>query len=135
MIRIPGGTCSDLCDPGLVIDTLRPVARRGVEHPWAFAGVAVQAVVLRNNSQSGCWRPRLGHGEEYRDGLSPGGPSHPSDLWIKVKTRSTTFWSGIQAHSNEDSGVSTSALKILFELAKLTITTMIRLTGYTPNGL
>ena len=74
MIKIPGGTCSDLCDPNLKM-TRRDLLRVGGAGMLGLSlGSLFKLQALAGEPGKRGRRPRLGQGQERGHDLSPGRP-------------------------------------------------------------
>ena len=133
MLKLPGGTCSDLCDPHLKM-TRRDLLRIGGA---GMLGLSVgslfrlQAQAAETSQPSG--GPGWGKAKNVILVYLQGGPSH-LDLWDPKENLPDTMVSPFKSIPTRIPGVHFS--EILPELAKVNDKfTMIRSMSYTPNGL
>ncbi len=133
MITIPGGTCSDLCDPQLKW-TRRDLLRVGGA---SILGLTLgslfklQAAAAEAGTIAG--GPGWGSAKNIVMLYLQGGPSH-LDLWDPKEDAPDNIRSVFKPISTRIPGVNFT--EVLPELAKVNDKfTMIRSMGYTPNGL
>jgi len=131
MIRIPGGTCSDLCDPQMKI-TRRDLLRIG---GTGLLGLSLGSLLQMKAMAA----PGRGGGPGWNTAKNvvmiylQGGPSH-LDLWDPKENVPDNIRSAFKTIPTKIPGVNFT--EILPELAKVNDKfTMIRSMGYTPNGL
>lgn len=133
MIRIPGGTCSDLCDAQLKLtrrDLLR-VGGAGMLGLTLGSLFKLQALAAEPGKIAG--GPGWGSAKNIVMFYLQGGPSH-LDLWDPKENAPDNFRSVFKPIPTKIPGVNFT--EILPELAKVNDKfTMIRSMGYTPNGL
>jgi hypothetical protein len=132
MIKIPGGTCSDLCDPHMKM-TRRDLLRVG--------GASVLGLSLGSlfKLQAMAGEPKRSGGPGWGTAKNvvmiylQGGPSH-LDLWDPKENLPDNMRSGFKPIPTKIPGVNFT--EVLPELAKVNDKfTMIRSMSYTPNGL
>src|SRR5215472_12367584 len=133
MIKITGGTCSDLCDPNLKM-TRRDLLRIG---GTGILGLSLgslfkfQALAGEGGRRGG--GPGWGSAKNVVMIYLQGGPSH-LDLWDPKENLPDNIRSPFKSISTKIPGVNFT--EILPELAKVNDKfTMIRSMSYTPNGL
>src|ERR1043166_3534371 len=133
MIKIPGGTCSDLCDPHLKMtrrDLLR-VGGAGMLGLSLGSLLKLQAVAGETSKRAG--GPGWGAAKNVVMIYLQGGPSH-LDLWDPKENLPDNIRSTFKNIPTKIPGVNFT--EILPELAKVNDKfTMIRSMSYTPNGL
>ena len=133
MIKIPGGTCSDLCDPQLKLtrrDLLR-VGGAGMLGLSLGSLFKLQALAGESGKQGG--GPGWGKAKNVVMIYLQGGPSH-LDLWDPKENVPDNIRSSFKAIPTKIPGVNFT--EVLPELAKVNDKfTMIRSMSYTPNGL
>src|SRR5215469_15337683 len=133
MIKIPGGTCSDLCDPNLKMtrrDLLR-IGGTGILGLSLGSIFKLQAVAAEPGRRTG--GPGWGTAKNVVMIYLQGGPSH-LDLWDPKENVPDNIRSAFKSIPTKIPGVNFT--EILPELAKVNDKfTMIRSMGYTPNGL
>jgi hypothetical protein len=133
MIKITGGTCSDLCDPQLKMtrrDLLR-VGGAGVLGLSLGSLFKLQALGAQSGKTAG--GPGWGMAKNVVMIYLQGGPSH-LDLWDPKENLADNMRSGFKPIPTKIPGVNFT--EILPELAKVNDKfTMIRSMSYTPNGL
>ena len=131
MIRIPGGTCSDLCDPQMKL-TRRDLIRIG---GTGILGMAL-GPLLKMQAMAAPGRgggPGWGTAKNVVMVYLQGGPSH-LDLWDPKDNVPDNIRSAFKTIPTKIPGVNFT--EILPELAKVNDKfTMIRSMSYTPNGL
>src|SRR5580698_2999342 len=133
MINIPGGTCSDLCDPQLKI-TRRNLLRVGGA---SILGLSLGSL-FKLQAQAGepgalAGGPGWGSAKNVVMIYLQGGPSH-LDLWDPKENVPDNIRSGFKTIPTKIPGVNFT--EILPQLAKMNDKlTMIRSMSYTPNGL
>jgi hypothetical protein len=132
MIKITGGTCSDLCDPHLKM-TRRDLLRIGGA---SMLGLSLGSLL---KLQANAAEVKRSGGPGWNTAKNvvmiylQGGPSH-LDLWDPKENVSDSIRSTFKPISTKIPGVNFT--EILPELAKVNDKfTMIRSMGYTPNGL
>src|SRR5215831_15637295 len=133
MINIPGGTCTDLCDPHLKM-TRRDLLRVGGA---GMLGLSLGGLLRlqANAAESGTLAGGPGWGSAKNVILVylQGGPSH-LDLWDPKEDLLDNMKSPFMTIPTKIPGVNFT--EILPELAKVNDKfTMIRSMSYTPNGL
>jgi len=135
MIKLPGGTCSDLCDPHLKL-TRRDLLRiggggmLGLTLGSLFKMQAMAAAATGGKMSGG---PGWGTAKNVVMIYLQGGPSH-LDLWDPKENLPDNIRSGFKPIPTKIPGVNFT--EILPELAKVNDKfTMIRSMSYTPNGL
>ena len=133
MIKIPGGTCSDLCDPNLKMtrrDLLR-VGGAGMLGLSLGGLLKLQARAAESGALTG--GPGWGTAKNIILVYLQGGPSH-LDLWDPKENLADNMKSPFKSIPTKIPGVDFTEL--LPELAKVNDKfTMIRSMSYTPNGL
>src|SRR5437899_1725727 len=133
MIKIPGGTCSDLCDPELKMtrrDLLR-IGGGGMLGLTLGSLFKLQALGAQKGQASG--GPGWGTAKNVVMIYLQGGPSH-LDLWDPKENLPDNIRSPFKPIPTKIPGVNFT--EILPELAKVNDKfTMIRSMSYTPNGL
>src|SRR5580693_2460257 len=133
MIRIPGGTCSDLCDPQMKMtrrDLLR-VGGAGVLGLSLGSLFKLQAMAAEPGKTAG--GPGWGAAKNIVMIYLLGGPSH-LDLWDPKENLPDNIRSSFKPIPTKIPGVNFT--EILPSLAKVNDKfTMIRSMSYTPNGL
>src|SRR4051812_12145679 len=133
MIKITGGTCSDLCDPNLKMtrrDLLR-IGGTGILGLSLSSLFQYQALAAGGAKRAG--GPGWGTAKNVVMIYLQGGPSH-LDLWDPKENLPDNIRSGFKPISTKIPGVNFT--EILPELAKVNDKfTMIRSMSYTPNGL
>src|SRR6266436_1888208 len=133
MIKITGGTCSDLCDPHLKMtrrDLLR-VGGAGMLGLSLGSLLKLQAVAAETGKRAG--GPGWGTAKNVVMIYLQGGPSH-LDLWDPKENLPDNIRSSFKPIPTKIPGVNFT--EILPELAKVNDKfTMIRSMSYTPNGL
>jgi len=133
MIKIQGGTCSDLCDPQLKMtrrDLLR-VGGAGILGLSLGSLLSLQARAKESGSAGG--GPGWGKAKNVVMIYLQGGPSH-LDLWDPKENQPDNMRSPFSTISTKIPGVNFT--EVLPELAKVNDKfTMIRSMSYTPNGL
>jgi len=131
MIRIAGGTCSDLCDPRMKI-TRRDLLRIG---GTGILGLSLGSLLKLQafGAQNRAGGPGWGAAKNVVMIYLQGGPSH-LDLWDPKENVSDSIRSTFKPISTKIPGVNFT--EVLPELAKVNDKfTMIRSMSYTPNGL
>src|SRR6266581_8285254 len=133
MINIPGGTCSDLCDPQLKM-TRRDLLRVGGASMLGLSlGSLLKLQALAGEPGKRAGGPGWGTAKNVVMIYLQGGPSH-LDLWDPKENMPDNMRSGFKPISTKIPGVKFT--EILPELAKVNDKfTMIRSMSYTPNGL
>src|SRR3954471_1348250 len=133
MIKLTGGTCSDLCDPHLKM-TRRDLLRiggtgiLGLSLGWLFK---LQALGAEAGKRAG--GPGWGTAKNVVMIYLQGGPSH-LDLWDPKENLPDNMRSSFKPISTKIPGINFT--EVLPELAKVNDKfTMIRSMSYTPNGL
>src|SRR5579864_6913046 len=133
MIKIPGGTCSDLCDPNLKMtrrDLLR-VGGAGMIGLSLGSLFKLQARAAQSGTLAG--GPGWGSAKNIILVYLQGGPSH-LDLWDPKEDLPDNMKSPFKSIPTKIPGVNFT--EILPGLAKVNDKfTMIRSMSYTPNGL
>src|SRR5438046_401190 len=133
MIKITGGTCSDLCDPHLKMtrrDLLR-IGGAGMLGLSLGSLFKLQAVAGESGKRAG--GPGWGTAKNVVMIYLQGGPSH-LDLWDPKENVPDNIRSSFKPISTKIPGINFT--EILPELAKVNDKfTMIRSMSYTPNGL
>jgi hypothetical protein len=133
MIKISGGTCSDLCDPQLKMtrrDLLR-VGGAGMLGLSLGSLFKLQAMAGETNKRAG--GPGWGTAKNVVMIYLQGGPSH-MDLWDPKENLPDNMRSSFNTIPTKIPGINFT--EILPELAKVNDKfTMVRSMGYTPNGL
>src|SRR6266702_3634454 len=126
MIKITGGTCSDLCDPHLKM-TRRDLLRVGGA---SMLGLSLGSLF---KLQALAGEPGWGTAKNVVMIYLQGGPSH-LDLWDPKENVPDNIRSPFKSISTKIPGVNFT--EILPELAKVNDKfSMIRSRSYTPNGL
>ena len=133
MIRIPGGTCSDLCDPQLKM-TRRDLLRVGGASILGLSlGSLFKLQALAGEPGQLAGGPGWGSAKNVVMIYLQGGPSH-LDLWDPKENAPDNIRSFFKPIPTKIPGVNFT--EILPQLAKVNDKfTMIRSMGYTPNGL
>jgi len=133
MIRIPGGTCSDLCDPQLKL-TRRDLLRVGGASMLGLTlGSLFKLQAFAGEAGSISGGPGWGLAKNVVMVYLQGGPSH-LDLWDPKENVPDNIRSVFKPIPTKIPGVNFT--EVLPELAKVNDKfTMIRSMGYTPNGL
>jgi len=133
MIKITGGTCSDLCDPNLKMtrrDLLR-IGGTGILGLSLGSIFKLQAVAASAGKSAG--GPGWGTARNVVMIYLQGGPSH-LDLWDPKENVADNIRSTFKPISTKIPGINFT--EILPGLAKVNDKfTMIRSMSYTPNGL
>ncbi len=133
MIKIPGGTCSDLCDPQLKM-TRRDLLRVGGASMLGLSLGSLfklQAFAGEQGAKGG--GPGWGTAKNVVMIYLQGGPSH-LDLWDPKENLPDNIRSTFKTIPTKIPGVHFT--EVLPELAKVNDKfTMIRSMSYTPNGL
>jgi len=133
MLKITGGTCSDLCDPHLKMtrrDLLR-IGGAGMLGLSLGSLLKLQAQAAEPLKRAG--GPGWGAAKNVVMIYLQGGPSH-LDLWDPKENMPDNMRSGFKPIPTKIPGVNFT--EILPELAKVNDKfTMIRSMSYTPNGL
>src|SRR2546427_25026 len=133
MIKITGGTCSDLCDPHLKMtrrDLLR-VGGAGILGLSLGSLLKLQAVAGETSKRAG--GPGWGTAKNVVMIYLQGGPSH-LDLWDPKENLPDNIRSSFKPIPTKIPGINFT--EVLPELAKVNDKfTMIRSMSYTPNGL
>src|SRR5712691_7380368 len=133
MIKITGGTCSDLCDPQLKLtrrDLLR-VGGAGMLGLSLGSLLKLQAVAAEPGKRAG--GPGWGTAKNVVMIYLQGGPSH-LDLWDPKENLPDNIRSSFKPIPTKIPGINFT--EVLTELAKVNDKfTMIRSMSYTPNGL
>src|SRR5438094_5542711 len=133
MIKITGGTCSDLCDPHLKMtrrDLLR-IGGAGMLGLSLGSLLKLQAVAAEPGKRAG--GPGRGTAKNVVMIYLQGRPSH-LDLWDPKENLPDNIRSSFKPISTKIPGINFT--EILPELAKVNDKfTMIRSMSYTPNGL
>lgn len=132
MIHIPGGTCSDLCDPNMKL-TRRDLLRIGSSSILGLTlGSMFKLNALGKESTAG-GGPGWGKAKNMIMIYLQGGPSH-LDLWDPKENVPDKIRSAFNPISTKIPGIKFT--EILPQLAKVNDKiTMIRSMSYTPNGL
>ncbi len=132
MIRIPGGTCSDLCTPSLKL-TRRDLLRIGGSSILGLSlGGMFQLKAMASESKK-VGGPGWGKAKSVIMVYLQGGPSH-LDLWDPKEGLSDKMRSEFKPIPTKIPGINFT--EILPNLAKVNDKfTMIRSMSYTPNGL
>ena len=134
MLKLPGGLCSDLCDPKLKL-TRRDLLRVGGA---GILGLSLGSLLklqasAEETGKPGGGGPGWGKAKNVIMVYLQGGPSH-LDLWDPKEGLSDKMVSPFSNISTKIPGVNFTEL--LPELAKVNDKfTMIRSMSYTPNGL
>src|SRR5881394_1063255 len=133
MIKIPGGTCSDLCDPQLKL-TRRDLLRVGGAGILGLSlGSLLKLQALAGETSAPVGGPGWGSAKNIIMVYLQGGPSH-LDLWDPKENVPDNIRSPFKNIPTKIPGVNFT--EILPNLAKVNDKfTMIRSMGYTPNGL
>src|SRR6266581_1264575 len=133
MIKIPGGTCSDLCDPHLKM-TRRDLLRVGGASMLGLTLGSLFSLQARaRESSKSAGGPGWGKAKNVVMIYLQGGPSH-LDLWDPKEDLPDNIRSPFKTISTRIPGVNFT--EVLPELAKVNDKfTMIRSMSYTPNGL
>src|SRR5215475_464250 len=133
MIKIPGGTCSDLCDPQLKL-TRRDLLRVGGAGILGLSlGSLLKLQALAGEPPAPVGGPGWGTAKNIIMVYLQGGPSH-LDLWDPKENLPDNIRSSFKNISTKIPGVNFT--EILPNLAKINDKfTMIRSMSYTPNGL
>src|SRR5580693_9086607 len=133
MIKIPGGTCSDLCDPQLKM-TRRNLLRIGGAGMLGLSlGSLFKLQALAGEPGKYAGGPGWGTAKNVVMIYLQGGPSH-LDLWDPKENAPDNFRSVFKPIPTKIPGVNFT--EVLPQLAKVNDKfTMIRSMGYTPNGL
>jgi uncharacterized protein (DUF1501 family) len=133
MIRIPGGTCSDLCDPHLRM-TRRDLLRVGGASVLGLSlGSLFKLKAFAEEPGKMAGGPGWGMAKNIVMIYLQGGPSH-LDLWDPKENAPDNFRSVFKPIPTKIPGVNFT--EILPQLAKVNDKfTMIHSMGYTPNGL
>src|SRR5262245_51215080 len=133
MIKITGGTCSDLCDPHLKM-TRRDLLRVGGAGMLGLSlGSLFKLQALGAQAAKSAGGPGWGAAKNVVMIYLQGGPSH-LDLWDPKENMPDNMRSSFKPISTKIPGVNFT--EILPELAKVNDKfTMIRSMSYTPNGL
>src|SRR5436305_12234315 len=133
MIKITGGTCSDLCDPHLKMtrrDLLR-IGGAGMLGLSLGSLLKLQAVAAEPGKRAG--GPGWGTAKNVVMIYLQGGPSH-LDLWDPKENLPDNIRSSFKPIPTKIPGINFT--EVLPELAKVNDKfTMIRSMSYTPNGL
>ena len=133
MIKITGGTCSDLCDPHLKM-TRRDLLRVGGASMLGLSlGSLFKLQALAGDTVKSTGGPGWGMAKNVVMIYLQGGPSH-LDLWDPKENLPDNIRSSFNTIPTKIPGVHYT--EILPELAKVNDKfTMIRSMSYTPNGL
>jgi hypothetical protein len=133
MIRITGGTCSDLCDPHLKL-TRRDLLRVGGASILGLSlGSLFKLQAMAAETAQAGGGPGWGSAKSVVLIYLQGGPSH-LDLWDPKENLPDNIRSSFNPISTKIPGINFT--EILPHLAKVNDKfTMIRSMGYTPNGL
>src|SRR6266496_411803 len=133
MIKITGGTCSDLCDPHLKM-TRRDLLRVGGASMLGLSlGSLFKLQALAGEPGKRAGGPGWGTAKNVVMIYLQGGPSH-LDLWDPKENLPDNIRSTFKPIPTKIPGVNFT--EILPELAKVNDKfTMIRSMSYTPNGL
>src|SRR5882724_13511940 len=133
MIKISGGTCSDLCDPHLKM-TRRDLLRIGGAGMLGLSlGSMFKLQALAGQPSKKAGGPGWGSAKNIVMIYLQGGPSH-LDLWDPKENLPDNIRSPFKSISTKIPGVNFT--EILPGLAKVNDKfTMIRSMSYTPNGL
>jgi hypothetical protein len=133
MIKIQGGTCSDLCDPHLKM-TRRDLLRVGGAGILGLSlGSLLNLQARASESGKATGGPGWGKAKNVVMIYLQGGPSH-LDLWDPKENQPDNMRSPFSTISTKIPGVNFT--EVLPELAKVNDKfTMIRSMSYTPNGL
>ena len=132
MIRIPGGTCTDLCTPSLKL-TRRDLLRIGGSSILGLSlGGMFQLKAMAGEAKK-TGGPGWGKAKSVIMVYLQGGPSH-LDLWDAKEGLTDKFRSEFKSIPTKIPGINFT--EILPNLAKVNDKfTMIRSMSYTPNGL
>ena len=133
MIKITGGTCSDLCDPQLKM-TRRDLLRVGGASMLGLSlGSLFKLQAFAGEPGKRAGGPGWGTAKNVVMIYLQGGPSH-LDLWDPKENLPDNMRSGFKPIPTKIPGVNFT--EVLPELAKVNDKfTMIRSMSYTPNGL
>jgi hypothetical protein len=133
MIKIPGGTCSDLCDPHLKL-TRRDLLRVGGAGILGLSlGSLLKLQALAAEPPLAAGGPGWGTAKNIVMVYLQGGPSH-LDLWDPKENVPDNIKSPFKSIPTKIPGVNFT--EVLPNLAKVNDKfTMIRSMSYTPNGL
>lgn len=132
MIRIPGETCSDLCDPGLHM-TRRDLLRIGGSSLLGLSLGSLFEMKARASASGQTGGPGWGRAKSIIMVYLQGGPSH-IDLWDPKENVPDNVRSVFKPISTRIPGIKFT--EILPALAKVNDrVTTIRSMSYTPNGL
>ncbi|MSU59686.1 MAG: DUF1501 domain-containing protein [Pedosphaera sp.] len=133
MIKITGGTCSDLCDPHLKM-TRRDLLRVGGASILGLSlGSLFKLQALAGETGKRAGGPGWGTAKNVVMIYLQGGPSH-LDLWDPKENAPDNIRSTFKPIPTKIPGVNFT--EVLPELAKVNDKfTMIRSMSYTPNGL
>src|SRR5256885_15551924 len=133
MIKIIGGTCSDLCDPHLKM-TRRDLLRVGGAGMLGLSlGSLLKLQALAGEPGKRAGGPGWGTAKNVVMIYLQGGPSH-LDLWDPKENLPDNIRSTFKPIPTKIPGVNFT--EVLPELAKVNDKfTMIRSMSYTPNGL
>lgn len=133
MIKLPGGTCSDLCDPHLKL-TRRDLLRVGGAGMLGLSlGSLFKLQALAGEPTGRAGGPGWGTAKNVVMIYLQGGPSH-LDLWDPKENLPDNMRSSFKTIPTRIPGIHFT--EVLPELAKVNDKfTMIRSMGYTPNGL
>src|SRR2546422_3148738 len=133
MIKISGGTCSDLCDPHLKM-TRRDLLRIGGAGMLGLSlGSLFKLQAMAGEKPKSAGGPGWGTAKNVVMIYLQGGPSH-LDLWDPKENMPDNIRSSFKPISTMIPGVNFT--EILPGLAKVNDKfTMIRSMSYTPNGL
>src|SRR6476660_2589907 len=133
MIKITGGTCSDLCDPHLKM-TRRDLLRIGGAGMLGLSlGSLFKLQAVAGESAKRAGGPGWGAAKNVVMIYLQGGPSH-LDLWDPKENLADNMKSPFKSIPTKIPGVNFT--EVMPELAKVNDKfTMIRSMSYTPNGL
>src|SRR5205814_1710869 len=133
MIKITGGTCSDLCDPHLTM-TRRDLLRVGGAGLLGLSlGSLLKLQAMAGETAKTGGGPGWGKAKNVVMIYLQGGPSH-LDLWDPKENMPDNMRSPFKPIPTKIPGVNFT--EVLPELAKVNDKfTMIRSMSYTPNGL
>jgi hypothetical protein len=133
MIKIPGGTCSDLCDPQLKM-TRRDLLRVGGAGILGLSlGSLFRLQALAGEPGKTAGGPGWGTAKNIVMIYLQGGPSH-LDLWDPKENLPDNIRSSFKPIPTKIPGINFT--EVLPSLAKVNDKfTMIRSMSYTPNGL
>ncbi|HEY0457463.1 MAG TPA: DUF1501 domain-containing protein, partial [Verrucomicrobiae bacterium] len=132
MIRIPGGTCSDLCDPNMKL-TRRDLLRIGSSSILGLTLGSMLNMNARAKETSLGGGPGWGKAKNMIMIYLQGGPSH-LDLWDPKENVPDKIRSPFKSISTKIPGINFT--DVLSKMAKVNDKiTMIRSMSYTPNGL